>query len=69
MPVTIPEVPTVPIPGFVLVHVPPGTASLRDVTADVHTVSVPDIADGTAGSELTVTTFVAAILPQLFVSV
>jgi hypothetical protein len=51
----------------VLLHTPPGAASLSGVADSSHTVSVPVIVPA-AGKGLTVTTAVAAAVPQLFVT-
>ena len=68
--VTIPVLPTVAVPVFVLLHAPPEVASLSEVVAPpLHTVGVPEIAAGGTGATLTVTTTVAAILPQPLASV
>jgi len=48
MPPTTPDdAPMVPTAVLALVHVPP-PPSLRDVVVPVHTVGVPEIADGPA---------------------
>ena len=70
MPVTTPEVFTVPTPVLVLLHTPPVVASVNAVVAPAaHTIAVPVIEAGVTGSGFTVTIFVAATLPQLFVIV
>ena len=68
-PVTIPDVPTVPMAGLVLLQVPPAVISVSDVVEPAHTVGVPVMLPGAAGNELTVTTAVVAILPQPLVTV
>ncbi len=68
-PVTIPDVPTVAIPVAVLLQVPPVVTSLNEVVPVPHMVAVPLIEAGVVGNGLTVTTTVAAALPQLFVIV
>ena len=68
-PVTIPEVLTVPTAVLVLLHTPPAVASLRDVVAPVHAVAVPETGAGAAGVVFTVTSTVAARVPQLLVTV
>ena len=70
MPVTTPEVFTVPTTVLVLLHTPPTVASVNAVVAPpAHTIAVPVIDAGVTGNGLTVTIFVAAALPQLFVIV
>ena len=69
IPVTTPNASTVPVPGTVLLQVPPPVKSVSAVVAPAQTVAVPVIAAGVAGNEFTVTIVVAAILPQLFDSV
>ncbi len=68
-PVTIPDVPTVATPVAVLLQVPPVVASLNEVVPVPHMVAVPLIDAGVVGNGFTVTTTVAAALPQLFVIV
>jgi hypothetical protein len=68
IPPTVPDELTVATPVNVLLHIPPGAASLSDVVPDPQTVAVPVIVPG-AGSGLTVTTIVAAAVPQLLVTV
>jgi hypothetical protein len=63
-PVTIPDVPTVATPVFVLLQVPPVVASLNEVVAPWHTAAVPLM----AVIGLTVTT-VRALQPRLVVYV
>ena len=68
--VTVPDVPTVAIPVLVLLQVPPGGASEREVVAPPsQTVLVPDMEGGAVGIEFTVTIIVAAAVPQPFVTV
>ena len=50
----------------VLLQVPPVVVSDNEVVLPAHTVAVPVIDDGTEGKVFTVTTNVAAALPQLF---
>ena len=57
MPVTMPEVPTVAIPGALLLHVPPGVPSVRSVVWPTHADAEPVIAAAVA--EFTVTGVVA----------
>jgi hypothetical protein len=54
-PVTRPVESTVALPLLLLLHVPPVVALLKDVVAPIHTLIVPDIADGAV---LIVTTLV-----------
>ena len=56
IPVTIPDVPTVPIVVFVLLHVPPVAISLKVVLGQA--ISIPAIAPA-LGAGLTVTIVVA----------
>ena len=57
-------------PVFVLLQVPPATELLKEVVPPpLHTTAAPDMAAGVAGSGFTVTTFVTAMLPQVFDSV
>ena len=68
--VTVPELAMVATAVLVLVHTPPLMASVSVVVAPpAHNVVVPDIAAGVVGSELTVTSIVAATLPHPFVTV
>lgn len=53
IPVTTPKGSILPVPGELLVHVPP-PASVSVVVAPTQTVGVPEIADG-AGSTVTAT--------------
>ena len=68
----MPALLTAAMPVKVELHVPPpgppGSLSVI-VAPPAHTVVVPEMADGVTGSGLIVTTFMAAILPQLLVSV
>lgn len=43
MPVTTPDVPTVPIAGLLLAHMPPVGAPVRVVLLPAHTDRVPEI--------------------------
>lgn len=54
-PVTTPLLETVAIPVAELLHTPEGVASVNAVVLPTHTVLVPPIDAGVAGSELTVT--------------
>ena len=67
---TPPTVPllTVATPVLVLLHTPLGEASVNAVVEPAHTVAVPVIVPAT-GNGLTVTTCVAAIVPQPLVTV
>ena len=67
IPVTTPVVPTVPDAVVTLLQVPPVDVSPKDVVLPAHTFNVPVNAAGVVGNGLTVTTVVAAALPQLFV--
>lgn len=67
-PVTIPDVPTAATPGDTELHTPPPAASASGVVAEGHTVKVPVIAPA-LGERFTVTTAVAAAVPQLLVTV
>ena len=62
-PVTIPVAPTVAIPGDTELHMPPVAASVRFVVAVGQTMSVPVMVPAT-GNGFTVTTAVAAAVPQ-----
>ena len=66
-PNTWPEPSTVAIEVVLLLQMPPVAPSVKEVDKPAHTVAVPLIvpADGNA---LTVTTWVAAAVPQLFVT-
>ena len=68
IPLTTPEVLTVPVDGLELVHKPPVDASVSAVFAPTQTVSVPDMVLA-PGNGLTVTTCVAAAVPQLLATV
>ena len=67
-PVAKPVASTVAVAGTVLLHAPPVAASVNAVFAPAQTVGVPVIVPA-FGSEFTVTTWVAAVVPQLFVKV
>ena len=68
IPVTVPEAFTVPDVTLVLLHAPPPVTSVSTVIAPpAHTTTIPVIAAGFMGNGFTVTTVVAARLPQLFV--
>ena len=66
-PLTTPEAFTVATRVLVLLHTPPVVASVKFVDEPAHTVAVPLIVP--ADKELTVTTTVAATVPQTFVTV
>ena len=68
IPVTTPVALIVATPVLTLLHIPPGVPSLRLVVAVGHTVKVPVIVPA-LGVALTVTTAVAAAVPQLLVTV
>ena len=67
-PVTSPVPPTVAIPGLTLLQIPPPAASVKFVVVVGHTIKPPVIAPAT-GAGFTVTTAVAATVPQLLVTV
>ena len=67
-PVTMPVVPTVATVVAVLLQVPPVVASLNPVVAPAQTVAVPVMVPAD-GNGLTVTTLVAAAVPQPLVTV
>jgi len=67
-PLTTPDELTVAIPVLLLLHVPPVTASVNVVVDPVHIMSVPLMIPG-KGNGLTVMTWVAATVVQLFVTV
>ena len=58
-----------PIAGEVLVQTPPVVVVDSVVVAPTQTVVVPAIADGVAGGSVMVTVVVAALLPQLLLTV
>ena len=62
MPVTIPDVPTVAMPGDALLHVPPGVISPNEAVAPTHIFTA---AAGVipAGAALTVTAAPTAQVP------
>ena len=68
MPVTMPVALTVATDMGVLLHVPPPVTSVSAVAEPTHAIGMPVIA-ATAGPGSTVTIRVAAIVPQLFVTV
>ena len=68
-PVTIPVLPTVAIVVLLLLHTPPGVASLSVVVYPGVTDEIPVMDAGVAGKPLTVTTVVAEVLPQALVTV
>ena len=67
-PLTTPEVLTVATVVLVLLHIPPVVTSVNVVDNPAITVAVPLIVPA-AGDELTVTTRMAAAVPQVFVTV
>jgi hypothetical protein len=67
-PLTTPVVPTVATTILVLLHSPPVAASASVVDEPAHTVIVPVIVPAPQAG-LTVTKIVAAVVPQLFVTV
>ena len=67
-PSTTPVVPTVAIPVLPLLQTPPVATSEREVVAVAHTVMAPLMVPA-SGSGFTVTTTVAAVVPQEFVTV
>ena len=67
MPVTVPVLPTVATAVLLLAHVPPITVLLSAVVLPVHTVAVP-LSVPADGAALTVTTLVAALVPQPLVA-
>ena len=68
MPVTTPVPLMLAKPPLTLLHVPPPAASVRFVVPVGHTDSIPVIVPAN-GNGFTVTTAVAAAVPQLFVTV
>ena len=66
-PPTVPPL-TVATPVLVLLHMPPVAPSLNAVVEPAHTVAVPVMVPAT-GNGLTVTTCVAATVPQPLVTV
>ena len=67
-PVTTPEELIVATPVVILLHVPPGVASLSGVVRPLQTDNVPVIAL-TTGATSTETMAVATAVPQAFVTV
>ena len=67
-PVTVPVLPTVATVVVVLLQAPPVVASLNPVVDPAQTVAVPVIVPAD-GNGLTVTTLVAAAVPQPLVTV
>lgn len=66
--VTIPEIdPMVAIAVLLQLHLPPDVASVRAVLLPVHGVSEPEM--GASEPGITVTLYVAVVLPQLLVTV
>jgi hypothetical protein len=66
-PPTVPPI-TVTTPVLVELHTPPVAPSVKDVVDPAHTMAVPVIAPAD-DVPLTVTTWVAAIVPQVLVTV
>ena len=66
-PVTMPVAPTVAMPGDTELHIPPPAASVRFVVVVGQTVNPPVIVPE-LGVGFTVTTTVAAAVPQLLVT-
>ena len=67
-PVTMPVLPTVATVVAVLLHAPPVVASLNPVVDPAQTIAVSVIVPAD-GSGLTVTTLIAAAVPQPLVTV
>ena len=67
-PVSNPEVPIVATPVAVLLHVPPAVPSLSKLVEVGQTIVVPVMVPA-SGKGFTVTTCVAAAVPQLLVTV
>ena len=68
MPVTLPDASTVPTEEVTLLHAPPEAPSVNAVFAPAQTTGVPVMVPA-FGNALTVTTCVAAAVPQLLVTV
>ena len=68
MPFTLPDASTVATPVAVLLHAPPEVVSLKPVAEPAHTVAEPVMVPAD-GNGLTVTTSVAAAVPQPLVTV
>ena len=68
MPVTIPDASTVPTEEVTLLHAPPMAASVKAVFAPAQTTAIP-VTVPALGDVLTVTTCVAAAVPQLLLTV
>ena len=67
-PVTVPVLPTVVTVVAVLLHAPPVVASLNPVVDPAQTIAVPVIVPAD-GKGLTLTTLIAAAVPQPLVTV
>ena len=67
-PVTLPEPSTAPTDKVTLLHTPPVAASVKAVFEPAHTIGVPVMVPA-FGIGLTVTTWVAAAVPQLLATV
>ena len=67
-PVTTPAELTVAMPVLVLLHVPAGIISDKEVVPLTHTVVDPDMGPGPPEPALTVTTVVAYVMPQSLVT-
>jgi hypothetical protein len=63
MPVTIPDVPIAAIPVLPLFHVPPASASEREVVKPAQTVTDPDITAGNGFIVIDATPNIAALQP------
>ena len=68
IPLTTPVALTEPTDGVTLLHAPPAAPSVSAVLAPAQTTGVPVIVPA-FGNALTVTTCVAAAVPQLLVTV
>ena len=68
IPVTLPDASTVPTKEVTLLHAPPTAASVKDVFAPAQSTGVPVMVPA-FGSAFTVTTWAAAVVPQLLVTV
>ena len=67
IPVTVPELLILPIPVFVLLHVPPAAVSFSAVSFPAQTANVPVIIPLT-GNGSTITVFATIAVPQLLVT-
>jgi hypothetical protein len=66
-PPTVPPI-AVAMPVLALLHTPPVAPSVNEVVDPAHTIAVPVIVPAD-DVPLTVTTWVAAVVPQVFVTV